>query len=90
MKEIKREKAKKFAITFSILVSIFLLTTLIGYIIEIKLIGDSTYSYIDYLVYLLGYGSLDNVNIWFRLFFSVGSLLALTVFSSECTVTWLE
>lgn len=90
MKEIKREKAKKFAITFSILVSIFLLTTLIGYIIEIKLIGDSMYSYIDYLVYLLGYGSLDNVNIWFRLFFSVGSLLVLTVFSSACTVTWLE
>lgn len=90
MKEIRKEKAKKFVITFSVLVSVFLLITLIGYVIEVKLIGDSIYSYIDYLVYLLGYGSLDNVNVWFRLFFSVGSLLALTLFSSACTVTWLE
>lgn len=90
MKEIRIEKTKKIAIIFSILVSVFLLITLIGYIIEIKFLGDSMYSYIDYLVYLLGYGSLDNVNVWFRLFFSVGSLLALTLLSSACTVTWLE
>lgn len=90
MKEIRKEKAKKFVITFSVLVSVFLFITLIGYVIEVKLIGDSIYSYIDYLVYLLGYGSLDSTNVWFRLFFSVGSLLALTLFSSACTVTWLE
>lgn len=90
MKEIKKEKAKKFALTFSFLVLLFLLTTWIGYIVEIKFLGDAMYSYIHYLLYLLGYGSLDNVNVWFRLFFSIGSLLALTLFSSACTVTWLE
>ena len=90
MKEIRKEKIKKFVITFSILVFIFLITTLLGYVIEVRILGESMYSYLDYLLYLLGYGSLDSVNLWFRLFFSIGSLLALTLFSSACTVTWLE
>lgn len=90
MKEIRIEKAKKFVLIFTILVSIFLITTLVGYLVEIKFFGDSNYTYVDYLLYLLGYGSLDNLNIWFRLFFSIGSLLSLTLFSSACTVTWLE
>lgn len=90
MKEVKKEKIKKIALILCIIVSMFLLATLIGYIIEIVFLGDATYSYIDYLLYLLGYGELDSVNIWFRLFFSIGSLVALTLFSSACTVTWLE
>ncbi len=90
MKEITKEKIKKFGMIFSILVALFLFTTLLGYVIEIKFFGDSAYSYVEYLLYLLGYGSLDDVNVWFRLFFSIGSLLALTLFSSACTVTWLE
>lgn len=90
MKEAVKERATKLVLGSAFFVFIFLSLTLIGYFIEIKLIGESIYSYIDYLLYLLGYGDIENANIWFRLFFSVASLIALSLLSSACTVTWLE
>ena len=90
MKEIKKERIKKIFITFGFVVLIFFVMTMLGYFIETKLFKDLRYSYHEYLLYLLGYGNLDNINIWFRVIFSICSLVALTYFSSACTVTWLE
>lgn len=90
MKEIIQGKLSKILITFVALVGAFLGITFIGYIIEIELFEDMSYSYLDYLLYLLGYGSIDDSNIWFKVIFSISSLFVLTLFSSACTVTWLE
>lgn len=90
MKEIIQGKLSKILITFITLVCAFLEITFIGYIIEIELLKDMSYSYLDYLLYLLGYGSIDDSNIWFKVIFSISSLFVLTLFSSACTVTWLE
>ena len=90
MKEIMQGKLKKIIITFFTLVLVFLGITFVGYLIEVELLHDSGYSYLEYLLYLLGYGSIDDSNIWFKVVFSIGSLFVLTLFSSACTVTWLE
>ena len=90
MKEIMQGKLKKIIITFFTLVLVFLGITFVGYLIEVELLHDSGYSYLDYLLYILGYGSIDDSNIWFKVVFSIGSLFVFTLFSSACTVTWLE
>ena len=90
MNEIYKGKIIKTAKTFIILVVAFLCVTFMGYVIETQFFRSSAYTYLDYLLYLLGYGSIDDSNIWFKIAFSVGSLLVLTLFSSACTVTWLE
>ncbi len=90
MKEIIQGKLNRVLITFIILVGAFLGITSIGYIIEVELLNELSYSYLDYLLYLLGYGSIDDSNIWFKVVFSISSLFVLTLFSSACTVTWLE
>lgn len=90
MKEILIGKIKKTVITFLILVATFMLITFIGYIIEVEILNDLGYSYLDYLIYLLGYGSIDDSNVWFKVVFSISSLFLLALFSSACTVTWLE
>ena len=90
MNEIYKGKIIKTAKTFIILVVAFLGVTFMGYVIETQFFSSSAYTYLDYLLYLLGYGSIDDSNIWFKIAFSVGSLLVLTLFSSACTVTWLE
>ena len=90
MKEISVSRPKRGTFVFGGFVLIFALATCIGYFVEVKWLNDLEYSYIDYLLYLLGYGDLENVNAGFKLFFSISSLIILTLFSSACTVTWLE
>lgn len=90
MKETFKERAAKLVVGVMFFIFIFLSLTLIGYFVEVKLLGESIYSYMDYLLYLLGYGDIGDSDIWFRLFFSVASLIALSLLSSACTVTWLE
>lgn len=90
MKEISWSRFRRGAFVFGGFVLIFALATCIGYFIEVKWLNDLEYTYNDYLLYLLGYGDLENVNTVFKLIFSIGSLTILTLFSSACTVTWLE
>ena len=73
MKEIVQGKLKRVIITFTILVLSFLGITGIGYLIEVELLNEAEYTYLDYLLYLLGYGSIDNSNIWFKIVFSICS-----------------
>lgn len=90
MKEIVRSRLKRGVFIFGAFVLAFILATCIGYFVEVKWLNDLEYSYIDYLLYLLGYGDLENVNAVFKLIFSISSLTILTLLSSACTVTWLE
>lgn len=90
MKEIVWNRFKRGTFIFGSFVLAFILATCLGYFIEVKWLNDLEYSYIDYLLYLLGYGDLEDVNAVFKLVFSISSLTILTLFSSACTVTWLE
>ncbi len=90
MKEIRREKAKKAAWIFGgFLLSLGLLT-LVGYVVETRFFNELNYSYWDYLIYLLGYGDLGCKNNLFKVIFSILGFVVLALFSSVCTVTWLE
>lgn len=90
MKEISWSRFRRGAIIFGCFVLAFILATCIGYFVEVKWLNDLEYTYNDYLLYLLGYGDLENVNAVFKLVFSISSLTILTLLSSACTVTWLE
>lgn len=76
--------------TIIFLLIAFFGVTYLGYLFEVEFLKNSTYRFNEYLLYLLGYGSIDESDIGFKLVFSVGSLFVLTLFSSACTVTWLE
>ena len=90
MKEISWSRFRRGAVIFGCFVLTFILATCIGYFAEVRWLNDLEYTYNDYLLYLLGYGDLENVNAVFKLVFSISSLTILTLLSSACTVTWLE
>lgn len=84
------QKIKKLIKIIGLFLVSFLLITLIWYIVERSFANNTSGSFFDFLLYLLGYGDVKSTFELSKVFFTIFGLLAVTLLSSVFTVNLFE